>query len=115
MGCDFFIYKILDITDTDGKTIAWIELSCDKGYFPDSLWSSNSFDSDDSHYDEQLQLRKEKFLETTYKPIILFDNCQWKNQETKLKYESIIQSYMTNSQFLLISSIIKLEYRCERE
>jgi hypothetical protein len=112
MGCDFYIYKVLEIRDLQNKIIDIIELNRDKRYYPNNIWRSNSFDSNDSNYQVNISKRKDEYLIKHYatKNIILFENNIWKNTATERKYIGLINFDINN-----ISSIIKIEYCEERE
>jgi hypothetical protein len=115
MGCDYYIYKILEVRNSEGEIIWTIELSRNKVYYPEAVWSSNSFDSDDSDYEEKVSERKSQYLDVEYEPKMLFENGLWKNEETEIKYSHIIKNRLTSEQMNKIATIVKTEYREERE
>jgi hypothetical protein len=81
-----------------------IELDTDRCYFPDNIYDDDDVDSDDSDFSEKVN-----HLIVTYKPRILYENSQWKNEKIYNKYEQIIK----NNKYDLsnIKSIIKEEVR----
>lgn len=114
MGCDYYIYKILEVKNYEDYIIGWIELSKDKGYYPDRVWRTYSFDSDVSNYEEKVNIRKYKYLEVNYKPKILFENGIWINEEIENKYKHIITNNISTDNFNKLFTIRKIEYREER-
>lgn len=113
MGCDYYIIKQLKIEHSDG--IDTIELDREKCYFPEYIF--DDLDSDDSCYDKQcneyLNRNFDEFLKVTYKPRVLFENYEWKNDRIKNKYIDMVFEKLKhyNNAFDNIHSIIKEEVR----
>lgn len=112
MGCDYYIIKqlkVAHINDDDFEKITSIELTRERGYFPDA---DDSYDSDDSmsneSYNTKFNRKYGKYLEVTYKPRILFQDGRWKNEAVQEKYYDVIRDEIGDD---LVLSIIKLEVR----
>ena len=77
MGCDYYIIKQLRITYENNDT-SYIEVSRERRYIYEM-----TEDSDD-------EIDKNKYLQVTYEPRILFENGQWKNETIQTKYQGFI-------------------------
>lgn len=105
MGCDYYIIKQLEVKHVDhhdNEKITTIELHRDRCYFNEV----ESVDSDDTYYFSND--RYDKYLTVTYKPRIIFQNGEWKNEYIQEKYKDIVTNGIGND---MIVSIIKKEVR----
>jgi hypothetical protein len=114
MGCDYYIVKQLRIiyrsrvTNKEKETT--IELDRQRCYFLDG--GDISCDSDDSDYWPRKHARHQKYIDeclhVTFQPRTLFENGQWKNQDTETKYGKEVQEKIRDAELL---KIIKEEMR----
>ena len=127
MGCDYYVIRALKIKYNNDPHInentcvdcectnctEYIELSCERCYFPIEYDNDDgNYDSDD-YYDSCTNIKSiddwnkffnekyAKYLEVKYKPRILFQNGEWKNEYVQHKYEHLIQ----NKNFLTVTKI----------
>jgi hypothetical protein len=116
MGCDYYIVKELYILykkHAEGKQKEKsIELDRQRCYFSEYA-EDVSCDSDDSDYWPRVHARQNAYikecLHVTFQPRILYENQTWKNEETRKKYEDMIQKEL-NGPYELVS-IVKREVR----
>ncbi len=118
MGCDYYIIKRLRIEHSDG--IDTIELDRERCYFNESIYDNSDIDSDDTDYNkkfsENIDEKSKKYLQVTYKPRILLEDGEWKNDIIRDKYIDMIYEKLKNynNAFSNINLIIKEEIRCFR-
>ena len=65
MGCDYYIYKKLQINHVNG--VSYIELSCVRGYIDDGKPDYDSDEEDFSGTDDD-------YIQVSFKPILLYEN-----------------------------------------
>jgi hypothetical protein len=108
MGCDYYIIKRLKIEHSSG--IDFIELDRERCYFPEN---NGDYDSDDTDVDILLNKYYERYLEVTFVPRIIYENCEWKNEKIKEKYIDMVYEKLKhyNNAFSNIDLIIKEEIR----
>lgn len=117
MGCDYYIYKILEISFHYGICDLHIDLERDYGYYYFSL------DEDDPNYDEKYKEYVEETLQPRMEPIIIYENNEFKTTKLENKYKLLIdeelESYNKNLTMELkkewkdITKIVKKEIRYE--
>lgn len=107
MGCDYYIIKQLRIEHSDGVDI--IELDRERCYFPEH--HDDDYDSDDTI--NNIDLRYQQYLKVTFKPRVLCDNGNWKNEKVRDKYIDRIYDKLKhyNNAFYNINTVIKEEVR----
>jgi len=122
MGCDFYIIKYLQITfldDDDAERTLYLELYRERGYFNNSDYYNSDSDSDDSENSDilikknpflkELYIKEfEKYLKSSYKPKIIFENLKWFNKIYQKKYEKLIYDHIENG---LLLNVVKKEHR----
>ncbi len=87
MGCDYRIYKLLEITHTNGKS--YIELDCERGYFLCS--PMEGIDSDDENYEELYKNRYDYYLKSNFVPILLYEQGKFVRPQLEGKYKELIE------------------------
>jgi hypothetical protein len=87
MGCDYRIYKLLEITHTRGK--AYIELDCERGYFLCS--PSAGVDSDDERYEELYAKRYDYYLKSNFVPILIYEHGKFAQPRLEAKYKAMVE------------------------
>jgi hypothetical protein len=87
MGCDYRIYKFLEITHTNGKS--YIELDCERGYFLCS--PMEGIDSDDEHYEELYKNRYDVYLKSDFVPMLLYEQGKFVRPQLEGKYKHRIE------------------------
>ena len=111
MGCDYYIIKRLRIEHSDG--IDTIELDRERCYFNyDALYQD--IDSDDTDYEKNVDTKiNERYLKVTYKPRILLEDGEWKNDNVRYKYIEMVYEKLKNynNAFGNINLIVKEEIR----
>lgn len=121
MGCDYYIIKQLRIIHSQGTST--IELDRERCYFN----VFKDIDSDDSDLEEKMNKQYDSYLEVTYKPRILYDvfepkqdeiktvldlEPRWKNNEIEKKYFEQVNRLLTNiSDNIILYQVIKEEVR----
>jgi hypothetical protein len=116
MGCDYYIVKELYIVykkHADGKEKKTsIELDRQRCYFLDYA-EDVSCDSDDSDYWSRVHARRDAYIDeclrVTFQPRTLYENQSWKNEETRQRYEDMIQKELKGPYELV--SVVKREVR----
>ena len=111
MGCDYYIIKRLKIEHSDG--IDTIELDREQCYFNESIYDNSDIDSDDTYYNEKINEKIKKYLQVTYKPRVLLEDGEWKNERLRDKYIDIVYDKLKNynNAFSNINLIVKEEIR----
>jgi hypothetical protein len=87
MGCDYRIYKLLEITHTHGK--AYIELDCERGYFLCS--PMEGIDSDDERYEELYAKRYDYYLKSDFVPILIYEHGKFAQPRLEAKYKTMVE------------------------
>ena len=87
MGCDYRIYKLLEITHKHGK--AYIELDCERGHFLCS--PMEGIDSDDENYEELYKNRYDYYLKSDFVPILLYEQGKFVRPQLEAKYKELIE------------------------
>jgi hypothetical protein len=87
MGCDYRIYKFLEITHTNGKS--YIELECERGYFFCS--PMEGIDSDDENYQELYKNRYDYYLKSNFVPMLLYEQGKFVRPQLEEKYKHRIE------------------------
>ena len=109
MGCDYYIYKDLNIYYNDNKYIS-ISLERDRGYYNDI------YDEDEEDYEEKMKKYIKECLTPVMKPIIIYIDNNFKNINFENKYKHLIENEINkyNIKWCEITKIIKEENRFER-
>ena len=120
MGCDYYIIKQLRIEHSDGTDT--IELYRERCYFSETN-SDNNYDSDDTlpsnkFFQGRIKGTEEEktyqhYLNVTFKPRLLCENCYWKSDKIRDKYIDLIYEKLKhfNNAFSNINLVIKEEVR----
>ena len=87
MGCDYRIYKLLEITHKHGK--AYIELDCERGYFLCS--PMEGIDSDDERYEELYAKRYDYYLKSDFVPILIYEHGKFAQPRLEGKYKTMVE------------------------
>jgi hypothetical protein len=94
MGCDYFIFQYLKITHAYG--IAYIELSCDRGYYCNCMDAGYDSDTNDQlEYEERIDEIKQLYLRPSIQPILIYDQSGFITERFEEKYDDIL-SYTIN-------------------
>jgi hypothetical protein len=116
MGCDYYICKYLEIKFQYMDYIM-VQLERDYGYYNFSL------DEDDPDYDIKYKEYVEETLEPSMKPIIIYEDNEFKSKKLENKYKALIEeefeSYNKNrevkKEWKDIREIVKRVSRYERD
>ena len=100
MGCDYYIYKYLDITFENNRP-GYIELSCDRGYFYEPC------DIDEEECQEKLEQYYDEQLQSDFVPIVIYENNNFVNKYLENKYIKTIKNYCNDIR-LEMKDIIKI-------
>jgi len=95
MGCDFFTFKYLKITHANG--IAYIELSCARGYYCNCL--DPGYDSDTNNperYDNYINKLIEFYLTPSIYPILIYTEGNYVTSRFMDKYDKLVNSKIDN-------------------
>ena len=113
MGCDYYIVNRLKI-QYDADKISYIVLDELKCYYEEL--SFTDLNSDDSDYDEEFEkIINERYLRVLYKPLLIFENNNWKNDNLCDKYKNLIsQELCSNFDDININKITKEQIRLKR-
>jgi hypothetical protein len=117
MGCDYYIVKELKVEFNYGMFPFLIELERERGYFYFSL------DEDEPDYDEKEREYIRDMLKPSMKPIVIYEESQFKSKKYENKYKDLIcgqlehyNTYQENKkEWNHISKITKIERRYERD
>jgi hypothetical protein len=89
MGADYYVFQYLKITHAYG--VAFIELSCIRGYFCDCLLTNYDSDTDNpQQHEEREQYIKSMYLTPSIEPILIYDEMGYLKQKFKEKYDNYI-------------------------
>ena len=113
MGCDYYIFKLLEIRTKDGK-VHYFELECARCW-----WFDPPVDSDEHGYDEKFkkwQDEKKQTLIVTYTPILIYQNNEYVSPQCEKKYDQKLQEWLDDEDVNIndITNIYKIEKRTER-
>lgn len=112
--CDYYIIKQLRIEHSDGTDT--IELDRERCYFSENNRYTNydtNYDSDDTNYTTKEEKTYQHYLNVTFKPRLLCENCYWKSDKIRDKYIDLIYEKLKhfNNAFSNINLVIKEEVR----
>jgi hypothetical protein len=89
MGCDYFIFQYLKITHAYGT--AYIELSCNRGYYCNCMDAGYDSDADNQlECEERIEEIKRLYLRPSFEPILIYDDCGFLSDRLNEKYDDII-------------------------
>jgi hypothetical protein len=104
MGCDYYIVTLLQIEYDGGfHSIELNRQSC--------WWGDYPYDTDDPNQ-PGCEKYYEQYLKTDKKPIVLFDNGQWRTEALRDKYETMITLAIGQH---TLTQVIKTESRYARQ
>lgn len=112
MGCDYYICKYLYIYYLNENIPCLIELSKEYGYF-----YYPNLDSDDEEYEKINQKYINEQLKPSMKPIIIYENGKFIEENKENKYKTLVQNELNNQKknWDNIKLITKVETRYERD
>ena len=108
MGCDYYIViKLYIYFNNNEYNYLTIELERYKGYY-----SYNEYDEDEEKLDEYIK----SVLRPTIKPIVVYDNNNFKKLSFQTIYKYLIEEKINehNKKWSDVKKIIKVERRYER-
>jgi hypothetical protein len=96
MGCDYYFFLYLKIEHTYGT--AYIELSCERGYFCNCLDPGYDSDADNKEeYEGIIEKIKELYLTPSIHPVLIYSNCYYTKPKFQEKYDKLV-NYKIDSQ-----------------
>jgi len=112
MGCDYYIYKDLEIYDYNDIIFSYINLERERGYY----WFGSLLDEDEDGYDEELTKYIKQKLEPSMKPVVIYSNNTFNKVSFENKYKKIVENELKilNKSWNDVNKIIKIENRIER-
>ena len=107
MGCDFYIYKYLEIEHKNG--VSYYSLKDERGWFCelDISWNNSDYESDgndDFDYSKRYMGKETaklwddmvKLCLTPREPMVLFENGKFMSKNMEKKYTQVLQDRINN-------------------
>jgi len=112
MGCDYYIYKSLEIDFNYSIDSVFIELSMERGYFYEL-----HIDEDDPEYEEKYKESIREQLESRMENILIYSDDNFVLPKYDAKYREMIDQKLKSckKEWKDIRKIMKVEYKMERE
>lgn len=112
MGCDYYIYKSLEIDFHYSINPVFIELSMERGYFYEL-----NLDDDHPEYDQKYKECIREQLESGMENILIYSDETFILSKYDKRYRDLIEQKIKrcNKEWKDIRKIMKVEYRSERD